>query len=223
VADGSLGRKQDQVHHQWIQSHAVSLDQSKSAENADWAEAWFALDSLMHHACHVSVTVYLLRNNLPAGTPTRESQIIESRDGLVDAHRQWRERPVVRRADDAERLAEVLKIQELHINDSPAANLNEGSFLGYEPLRISDFFLASRLHTWRAIQLYISLIDEPRWGMYDSSRVVCAVELCRIHAALGIERNFLGAEKACGLYLAGITWGGPDMYSVSISVSGANF
>jgi hypothetical protein len=111
-------------------------------------------------------------------------------------------------------------VQKLHVEESnnsphPRSTDSEG-FLSYEPLRISDFFLASRLHTWRAIQLYMSLIEEPRWGVYDSSRVVCAVELCRIHAALGIERNFLGAEKACGLYLAGVTWGGPDMYSVSI-------
>jgi hypothetical protein len=173
----------------------------------------------MHRACHISVTVYLLRNNLPAG-PTTESQIRESRDGLIDAHRSWLERPIVRRADDAERLAEAIQRQKLHTEESnnsrhPGPTDSEG-FLSYEPLKISDFFLASRLHTWRAIQLYMSLIEEPRWGVYDSSRVVCAVELCRIHAALGIERNFLGAEKACGLYLAGVTWGGPDMYSVSV-------
>jgi hypothetical protein len=45
------------------------------------------------------------------------------------------------------------------------------------------------------------------WGVHDSARIVCAVELCRTHAALGVERNFLGAEKACGLYLAGVTFG----------------
>src|SRR5208282_3215638 len=42
-------------------------------------------------------------------------------------------------------------------------------------------------------------------------------DLCRTHAALGVERNFLGAEKACGLYLAGVTFGGPDMHEVRIS------
>jgi len=50
-------------------------------------------------------------------------------------------------------------------------------------------------------------------GSYDGQRFVCAVDLCRTHAALGPEQTFLGAEKACGLYLAGVIFGGPDMYS----------
>ena len=54
------------------------------------------------------------------------------------------------------------------------------------------------------------------WGIHDTARIVCAVDLCRTHAALGVERNFLGAEKACGLYLAGVTFGGPEMYSVHV-------
>ena len=132
----------------------------------------------------------------------------------------WRERPIVRRADEAERLAEVLHLQKLHLDTPNPLESNSFEtassqcFLSHPPVHISDFFFASRLDNWRAIQLYISLIDQPMWGIHDSARLVCAVDLCRTHAALGVERNFLGAEKACGLYLAGVTFGGPEMYSV---------
>jgi hypothetical protein len=90
----------------------------------------------------------------------------------------------------------------------------ESRFLDYTPVRIFDPFFASRLNNWRAIRLHISLIKEPMWGLYDGSRFVCAVDLCRTHAALGSEKNFLGAEKSVGLYLAGLVFGGPDMYAV---------
>ena len=172
----------------------------------------------MHRACHTSALVCVLRNALPG--PTMESQIRESRDALNDAHCKWRERTIVRRADDAERLAELVQLQQLHLDpaNSPEPNpfvpISSQSFLTHPPVRISDFFLASRLDNWRAIQLYISLIEQPMWGIHDSVRLLCAVDLCRTHAALGVERNFLGAEKACGLYLAGVTFGGPEMYSV---------
>jgi hypothetical protein len=91
-------------------------------------------------------------------------------------------------------------------------------FLDYPALMvgISDYFLASRLNNWRAIKIHISLIEEPNSGVYDGRRIVDAIDLCRTHAALGAERNYLGAEKSVGLYLAGVVFGGPHMYKVSI-------
>jgi hypothetical protein len=93
-------------------------------------------------------------------------------------------------------------------------NNSSSRFLSYAPVRIFDPFFASRLNNWRATQLLISLIQDPMWGLYNGIRFVCAVDLCRTHAALGEERNFLGAEKAVGLYLAGVVFGGPQMYEV---------
>lgn len=98
--------------------------------------------------------------------------------------------------------------------NSPQSGAAESRFLSYTPVRIFDPFLASRLNNWRAIGLHISLILEPNWGLFNGGRFVCAVDLCRTHAALGAERNFLGAEKSVGLYLAGVVFGGPDMYAV---------
>ena len=107
--------------------------------------------------------------------------------------------------------------QRLSPNPAPPPNPAASPstrFLTYAPIRIFDPFFASRLNNWRATQLLISLIEDPMWGLYNGTRFVCAVDLCRTHAALGEERNFLGAEKAVGLYLAGVVFGGPQMYEV---------
>ena len=97
----------------------------------------------------------------------------------------------------------------------PDSGMTESGFLDYTPVRIFNPFLASCLNNWRAIRLYIKLIEEPMWELYDGSGFVCAVDLCRTYGALGSERHFLGAEKSVGLYLAGVVFGGPTKYAVA--------
>lgn len=177
---------------------------------------------------------------------------------LKSLHEEWRERKVIKKALNMERMNDLLLDVQINSPDwgdivSPVASslttvttpqnqhpttqiiqhpsqyplpipnpppppaLNRISptrFLTYSPVRIFDPFFASRLNNWRATQLLISLIQDPMWGLYNGTRFVCAVDLCRTHAALGEERNFLGAEKAVGLYLAGVVFGGPQMYEV---------
>ena len=144
-------------------------------------------------------------------------------DALTKSHQQWRERRVVRKSDEAERVTELFhKVnidrdgtsRQQTTSSYSQSGITESGFLDYTPVRIFDPFFASRLNNWRAIRLHISLIREPMWGLYDGTRFVCAVDLCRTHAALEDERNFLGAEKSVGLYLAGVIFGGPDMYAV---------
>ena len=194
------------VHHEWIRSHVDTIP-----DNADWAEAWFALDGLLHRTCHAAHTVNALR-----ATPgsASERQIHRLLDDLTRAHHQWRERQVVRKGDDREQLNELMSKVPFDRDGTSPANGDTTSFLDYSPVRIFNPFLASRLNNWRAIRLYIRLIEEPMWGLYDGSRFVCAVDLCRTYAALGAERDFLGAEKSVGLYLAGVVFGGPSMYAV---------
>lgn len=147
-------------------------------------------------------------------------------DSLSKSHQQWRERRVVRKSDETERVNELFHKVNIDRDGSsrqqpisPGSHrsgegITESGFLDYTPVRIFDPFFASRLNNWRAIRLHISLIQEPKWGVYDGSRFVCAVDLCRTYAALGLERNSLGAEKSVGLYLAGVVFGGPHMYAV---------
>ena len=174
----------------------------------------------MHRTCHAAITVMDLRTRPGSAT---DNQIRRILDALAEAHHQWRERRVVKKSDETERVTELFhkvnvdrdgSSRQQTISDPLNSGTTESRFLDYTPVRIFDPFFASRLNNWRAIRLHMGLIRDPMWGVYDGSRFVCAVDLCRTHAALGSERNFLGAEKSVGLYLAGVVFGGPDMYTV---------
>ena len=166
----------------------------------------------MHRTCLASATVLQLRSE------RRDAEVRPLLEKLRDEHQQWKERPVVKRAEETEQIDLLMNVSV----DSPMSNANSptndptSTFLNYTPARVIDFFLGSRMNNWRAINLYLSLIEQPMWGIHDGARTLCAIDLCRTHAALGAERNFLGAEKSVGLYLAGVAFGGSQMYAVII-------
>jgi hypothetical protein len=207
------------MHREWIRSNTEKgSDTQKDIDTkADWAEAWFAVDALMHRTCHVSAAADTLRSHHGSAS---EPQIKELLANLEEAHQQWRQRQVVRANDDGEKKNEFFhkfggrEQPEPEMNDL-GENVGGSSFLDYTPMKIFNQIFASRLNNWRAIRLYISLIRNPMCGQYDGSRFVCALDLCRTYAALiGSEKKNLGAEKSVGLYLAGVVFGGPDMYAV---------
>ena len=174
----------------------------------------------MHRTCHTAMTVVDLRSRPGLASYAEMQQLLDS---LNTAHAQWRNRKVVQQSDDVERLEELMNKANIDHDgasrqlQSPGTNVN-GAFLEYAPMRIFDPIFASRLNNWRAIRLHIGLIEEPMWGRYDGPQFVCALDLCRTYAALGDERRHLGAEKAVGLYLAGVAFGGPKMYSVCLLI-----
>ena len=168
-----------------------------------------------YRTCHASVTVISLRSRPGAAS---ESQIYKLIHSLTMSHKQWRERGVVCKSCGAEVTNEHFRTIDIDRDDvqytSDDSPRKSEPFLNYSPMHIYDPFFASRLNNWRAIYLHINLMQEPMWGLYLGTRFVCAVDICRTHAALGAERNFLGAEKSVGLYLAGVAFGGPEMYPV---------
>lgn len=214
-SDPSLPDETNGIQKAWIESFA---DRYYAPHNAEWAEAWFGLDALMHRTCHVASSVNKLRNTLT------DSQISELMKPVIDAHRQWQERLIVVHANEIERIGELSKdtptspLDFIPILPPPllisARKPRPIQFLDHSPIHITDSFFGSRLNNWRAIELYISLIQEPLWGKTSGKTFMDALDVCRTYAALGGENNFLGAETAIGLYLAGIAFGGPDMYSV---------
>ena len=220
MIDSSLPREQEGDHIEWIRKYA---DNNFVTDNAAWAEAWFAVDALMHQTCHISATVRDLRAS--PGTAS-DSKIRLLLDELNHAHQDWQARKVIKDAREREsfqRMNDIfmnMQIREtepsIRAESSPHANQasKPRRILDYSPIQIHDPFVASRLNNWRAAQLHIRLIQDPMWGVYDGARFFCALDLCRTHAALEEERTFLGAEKAVGLYLAGVVFGGPDMYEV---------
>src|SRR5439155_24307018 len=87
-------------------------------------------------------------------------------------------------------------------------------FLEYTRVELTNPFYANLLNHYRSIEIYISLIPQPIWGTVDHWRFECAVDICRTHAALGEERNFLTTGKIWGLHLSGVAFGGELLYPV---------
>jgi hypothetical protein len=216
-SDCSLPDEENGVQKAWIQLFA---NKDHSAHNTEWAEAWFALDALMHRTCHIASSVNLLQE------PRSDSQISDLIKPAVDAHRKWQDRLILIQANEIERTGEIystqtecLDLDVLPVLPSPlttsAKKPKPIPFLDYPPANITDTFFANRLNNWRALGLYLSLIQQPLWGKTSGKEFVNGLDVCRSYAACGgSENNFFGAEKAIGLYLAGIVFGGPDMYSV---------
>ena len=207
VSYHSLPNEDKEAQIAWIQLNA---GKDYSAHCAEWAEAWFALDALMHRTCHVAALVNLLPD------PRSDSQVAELTKPIVDEHHKWQERMILAQANEMERMGELRLSEPIATPLTiPAKTSTQIQFLDHSSIHITDSFFASRLNSWRAISLYLSLIHQPLWGMNSGKELVNALDICRTYAAIrDSEDNFLGAEKAIELYLAGVLFGGPDMYSV---------
>ena len=207
---------------QWIREKPETPTDGPSwaeapSEHADWAEAWMALDALMHKTCHAASDVSALRARGPS--LANDKKILALVETLKTEHQQWKDRAVVRKGVNWERYHEYVR-NDAELNSATnlvfmSTGARTTEFGDYDMLTVVDPVFAGRLNNWRAVRLYISLICEPMWDSRDCSRLVCAVDLCRTHAALEARNKFfLGAEKSVGLFLAGVIFGGPDLYSV---------
>lgn len=207
----SFSDEGNEDHKIWIR---LFVDKNYSAHCAEWAEAWFALDALMHKTCHIA-------SSIP--DPQSDSNISDSIKSVNDWHSQWKERLIIVQANKIEHAGELLdesmSLQFLPIPSSSSIYSGRKEtpirFLDYPPMRITDTFFSNRLNNWRALGLYLSLIQQPLWGNISSKGFVNALDICRTYAAGNdLEKNCLSAEKAIGLYLAGVVFGGPAMHSV---------
>jgi hypothetical protein len=207
----------------------VHVDRDYSSNSAEWASALFALDALVHRACHVASAINVFRHDSKANREAEISSLLES---LVFEHKNWAERLVVVKAREIEqsgpRPRESSARSDLSspeigpkIASSPIERQRTG-FLDYAPLSVCDPFFVRHLNTWRAIGLHVNLILHPIWGKSEDAMVEEAVNVCRTYAALDGDNEFLGSEKAMALYLAGVIFGGPDInlvfyFSISLT------
>ena len=204
----------------------VDRDQGPSA--TEWALAWFALDNTMHRACHASADATTLRSE-QRDPQSVDREIQASIDVLLESHRGWRQRKVVREADEIERRSQLPSSSETSssgfsldlstifptIQTPPESTTDTVlQFLEYPQSQLTNSFYNNLLNHYRSIEIYITLIQQPIW-VHDPWRFECCVDLCRTYAALGEERDFLATGKVLGLYLAGVTFSGLDLYSVS--------
>lgn len=188
----------------------------------------------MHRTCHTASDAITRRQATPRPENV-EAEIQASIEPLLETHRKWRDRKVVKDADGLEEAGILLAAVPdtipqqssptfpfdmsiiLPTEQSPVLDTDDDTpsqFLNYPPVHLTNFFFANLLNHYRSIEIYITLIQRPVWGTVDPGRFQCAVDLCRTHAALGKERNFLTTGKIWGLHLAGIAFGGEDLYPV---------
>ena len=185
---------------------------------------------MMHRACHLSADALALR---PFSLASEHIQ--QAVSDLLEQHRQWCERAIVREAHEKELAGELLStvrpsndVQSSvmlaleNILPTLQTPVDEEApplqFLEYPLVHLTNFFFANLLNHWRSIEIYLSLIPHPQWGYYNPRRFQSAIDVCRTHAALGKERNFLTTGKIWGLHLAGVTFGGPDLYPVYATI-----
>jgi len=109
-----LSEAEEGVHIRWILSYA---NQNVSAHNAQWAEAWFSLDALMHQTCHVAAQVAYLRQH---PQEDNERQIQELLAPTIEMHHKWQERIIVVKAQEIELAGQLhspihLQVVRLHL------------------------------------------------------------------------------------------------------------
>jgi len=188
----------------------------------------------MHRACHIAADAHQLRNLGGEWQFDAERKILESVDGLVEQHRQWKERAIVKKAEELERkVGTAPNLGPTETKDflppgiellspwptCPATprdlnTLGPDQFLDYPRLYITNAFYHTLLNHYNAIELMISLIARPMWEKPDPHRLQCAVDICRTHTAVGVRPDSVTAGKIWGIYLAGVAFGGPDAYPV---------
>ena len=187
----SISLNQDELHRQWIEKIVISRDPND--HSADWALAHFALDNLIHHACHLSKKCIRLRrrhNHFPELEGSLQTEI----SILQKAHESWISRPIVRQAELTELFAQKVPFQ------------SEGSFLHHPPMNIKNQFYANIRSHWNSIGVYISLIAYPHITIIPA-RLAHAVSICRAHASLGAGNNVSSSGKVVWLFWAAVAYG----------------
>ena len=197
---------QQDLHRQWI------LLSTPDTDTSEWALAAFAMDNLMHRACHVAFQVRALRKS-PMYTPEVEAEIQSAAAELEKQYRDWFQRPIVQFAESIEQAAQ-LNSPESSESTSPsdsqcAIDEQLWTFLDYPPRRIVNAFYANLAISLRASSIYISLIAHPIIGPDPKTRrYEDAVEICQVLAGLGEDKSNTASSKVWVMFLAGVAFGG---------------
>jgi hypothetical protein len=172
---------------------------SADVETAQWVAASFALDALMHRACHLHV---LAQADRAMNGRLSTDVMLELLD-LEIAHQNWTTLPIVSLAESFEQEAQRC-----------AAIPGTQRFLHYDPIRINDRTYCRLLNYWRAIKIYMSLVEYPEIGPgpVSSSRMPIAIQICRTYAALGIRRPNGFRWDGWSLWFAAVAFGGNNHY-----------
>ena len=190
------------VHRSWIR-HSTPDDDS-----TEWALAAFALDNLMHRACHVAYQARTTRRSMTYN-PEAELQIQYATNELAHQNCEWFQRIIVCVAEAREQAAQIEHEVNPNIPLTPATTEFPGTFLDFPRRRVMNPFYANLVMFAHATSIYISLIAHPEIGPGpDPHRYDSAVEICKLLAALGEDRSNTASSKIWIMFLAGAAFGG---------------
>jgi hypothetical protein len=178
--------EREDFDRKWLEMYVSVGDVS------EWALAAFELDNLIHKACHVASQV---RSGQQASDPPELEY-----EKLKEDIQAWRDRPIVRAGELSEQAAEL---------DPPDLSSEALStyqyFPGYPPLRIVNSFYVRLLNDWRALSIYISLIDNSSFGPAACPRRFdYAVDICRTLAVLWHDQNNIAGSELWVAFFAGV-------------------
>lgn len=215
------------------------FDNNQDSSSLAWVRCCFSLDDMMHQACSVYANIKLRHHmvvirewNTKFIETVRdvqlERQLIANFESelapLLKDHKRWRQRKTVQEAVELElcRIEPSLDNNANHILSVPApetiadhtlAKTSMCLFLGRPPTPIVDSLLASVLNQWRAVHLYLGLIQNPESKESHLEHLTSAEHFCGTYAALESRPYFLSSE-ALGLYLSGLTFGASNSHKV---------
>jgi hypothetical protein len=184
---------QDEMHSVWINLLLSSRDRNEDAR--EWALAHFALDNLVHRACHLAKRARQIRTSVMYST-LHEDSLQQEILSLQKSHENWKLRPIIQRTELTEMLSHDRQIR-------PAAT---DPFLYYPPLSITNKFYTSLHSHWDSIRIYISLISHPFISPLPE-RTKSAISICRAHAAMGARHNVASSGKVVWLIWAAVAFG----------------
>ena len=195
----SLDATDELMDRQWLTRY-TGFTKNISLSTIEWILASFEMDNLMHRSYTSARRVEELR--VTKDPQAQQVAQIEFRK-LVQGLEMWKQRSIVREQEEIERFARELM---------PAPTDPSRRFLYHEPLQLQSIYYAKLLTQWRATYLYASLILHPKTGPEPIShnRFLHAVEICRIHAAMGKDA-YVGPSWQ-SLYFAGLIFGGKAKY-----------
>jgi len=190
------------LHRGWIRQSTPDDD------STEWALAAFALDNLMHRACHVAYQARMTRRSMTYN-PDAEFQIQYATNELAHQNREWFQRIIVRIAEAREQAAQIEDEVNPNIPLTPTTTDFPRTFLDFPRRRVMNPFYANLVMFAHATSIYISLIAHPEIGPGpDPQRYDNAVEICKLLAALGEDRSNTASSKIWIMFLAGAGFGG---------------
>jgi hypothetical protein len=184
----------DEMQRKWIGTAVLS-------EETEWALATFTLENLMHKACHYASLIHSMRCDPGLKTPQLVKKVDQVVEILETESRNWINRPIIQSSAQLQ-----LTAQSIQPSFLPP---QRPRFLSFPPLYILNVFYANLLNSWRALQIYISLIRDPTIGPSSPSRLTHAIEICRTWTALGkTDITQSEAGKVWIMFLVGVAFGG---------------